>query len=105
MRRYLILICFFYVSLPIAFAQNTSFDLKVGLREERSQENVRIGNIQHIAQARPMIGVEIIKNSKKDFSFPFGLFLQNYASRTTIDGFDMGATVNSHWFLGHFPAV
>ncbi len=100
MQRYLVFISLFSITLPCAFAQTTSFDLKVGLREERTLESGMNGNIQNSSQARPMIGLEIIKNTKNNLSFPLGLFLQNYASRTLIEGFDMGATLNSHWFLG-----
>lgn len=81
-------------------AQKFSYEFKVGLREEIVTENVLSGNIVNENLAVPTIGVDIIRNLEGNFTVPIGLFIQNYAGRTLIDGLDMGATLNRNWFMG-----
>ncbi|CAN1567520.1 hypothetical protein MCERE19_02988 [Spirosomataceae bacterium] len=81
-------------------AQKTSYEFKVGLREEFVKSNVSSGNIENVSHARPTIGMDIIVNTKGSTVWPFGLFIQNYAGRTLIERSDIGSTLNSNWFLG-----
>lgn len=83
-----------------SMAQNFSYEFKLGLREELVNENILSGNIENVKQSLPVVGVEIIKNQNGNIALPFGVFIQNYAGRTLIEGSDLGATINRNWFLG-----